>query len=235
MRLTNTNLKILAILFMLIDHIAATSSYLYNEKYVVYIIMRIIGRLAFPIFAFLLVEGFFHTRNRHKYLLRLSIFALISEVPFDLAFYRTYIELSHQNVFFTLSIGLIAIMLFDKYVEENFSKAFGYLVLMGFTSLILMTDYNIIGVLIIFSFYYYRSDFRKLFLALTILNGLFIIEPLITIVTSGTFNFETIIQIFAVLALFLIKLYNHERGYPLKYLFYIFYPAHLVILYLINL
>lgn len=234
MRLSNSNLKLLAIIFMLIDHIAATSSYLYFEHHSLYLIMRIIGRLAFPIFAFLLVEGFLHTRNRYKYLLRLSIFAIISEVPFDLAFYGSYYELSHQNVFFTLSIGLIALILFDKYVQEDFSKAFMYLILMCLLALILMTDYNAIGVLIIFAFYYYRKDFKKLTFALIVLNSLFVLEPLVTSLNNGTFYFGIVIQLFAVFALFFIKMYNHERGYSLKYLFYIFYPAHLLILYLIN-
>ena len=102
-------LKVIAVVSMLIDHTSAVIleqiSGLENPAF----LMRIIGRLAFPIYCFLLVEGFYHTRSRAKYAGRLFLFALISEVPFDLAFSRRMCDFSSSNVFFTLLFGLLVI------------------------------------------------------------------------------------------------------------------------------
>lgn len=134
--ITGSTLKIIAIVCMLIDHIGAVilERYLYAnglsyktmqmmveggfgnlQKVVIAdLILRLIGRLAFPIFCFLLVEGFYYTSNRAKYVLRLFLFALISEVPFDFAFKNSWLEFSYQNVFFTLTIGLLTIWGIDE-------------------------------------------------------------------------------------------------------------------------
>lgn len=102
-------LKVIAVISMLIDHTSAVILEqipgLENPAF----LMRIIGRLAFPIYCFLLVEGFYHTRSRAKYAGRLFLFALISEVPFDLAFSRRMWDFSSNNVFFTLLFGLLVI------------------------------------------------------------------------------------------------------------------------------
>ena len=118
---SGSTLKLIAIITMLIDHIGAAviarlliagqgSELLYK----IYYAMRAVGRVAFPIFCFLLVEGFFYTGSRKKYALRLFGFALLSEIPFDLAFSGKILEFGYQNVFFTLLIGLLTIMLFDE-------------------------------------------------------------------------------------------------------------------------
>ncbi|MCD8069348.1 MAG: conjugal transfer protein TraX [Lachnospiraceae bacterium] len=122
--LSGAALKWIAVLCMAIDHtgatvalqhfyrMAAVGTYTqYYTAYTVYYVMRCIGRFSFPVYCFLLVEGFFHTRSRGKYLRNLAVFALVSEIPFDLAFYDTVFETSHQNVFLTLAIGLAALWL----------------------------------------------------------------------------------------------------------------------------
>lgn len=127
---SGSTIKIFAMITMLIDHTAAVvlqriisaaqnSNTIADDSalYSIYILMRSIGRLAFPIFCFLLVEGFLHTRNEKKYALRLAAFALISEIPFDLALFGK-INFGYQNVFFTLLIGLLVMMGF-KYISEN--------------------------------------------------------------------------------------------------------------------
>ncbi len=142
--MNNYQLKIIAITAMLIDHIGAI--FLSPDvNYGLYLMCRSIGRIAFPIFVFLIVEGFYHTSNLKKYLLRLGVFALISEVPFDLAFYKYHYGISFlddlnkavnqpshfkllfdrliaaQNVFFTLFLGLLLITLMNM-VERRFNK-----------------------------------------------------------------------------------------------------------------
>ena len=112
--LSGSTLKLIAIVTMFIDHLGVVAFETQISNYMVpYYIMRLIGRLAFPIFCFLLVEGFFHTRDVKKYALRLLVFAFISEIPFDLAFNRQMFYWRHQNVFFTLFIGLLVIALLE--------------------------------------------------------------------------------------------------------------------------
>ena len=94
----NFTLKMIAIISMLTDHVGCI---LFPDE----LIFRAIGRIAFPIFCFLVVEGFFHTRNTWNYLMRLCIFAILSEIPFDLAFFGKVFYLQKQNVFMTLALG----------------------------------------------------------------------------------------------------------------------------------
>lgn len=139
--LSGSTIKLIAIIAMLIDHTAATilermmmragyglvisdnslmPAWIAKHPllYFSYIAMRLIGRFGFPIFCFLLVEGFLHTRSRVKYALRLFLFALISEIPFDLAFRGEWFYTKYQNVFFTLFIGLITMYAFSFFEER---------------------------------------------------------------------------------------------------------------------
>lgn len=93
-------LKWIAVLTMVIDHVGAI---LFPDQ----IWMRVIGRVAFPIYAYCLAEGFRYTSDYRRYLGRLALFAILSEIPFDLAFYGVPFSFAHQNVFFTLTLGLI--------------------------------------------------------------------------------------------------------------------------------
>lgn len=134
--ISGSTLKLIAIFTMMIDHTAATilektliargmfkldptdasaTMQFYADNGLIYaadMIMRLIGRIAFPIFCFLLIEGFMHTRNVTKYAIRLALFAAISEIPFDLAFNNHILEYGYQNVFFTLLIGLLTLISF---------------------------------------------------------------------------------------------------------------------------
>ena len=124
--LSGSTLKLLAIITMFIDHVGAAvlarMIIMGNNTellYKVYLTMRTIGRIAFPIFCFLLIEGFEHTRDRKKYALRLLAFAAISEIPFDLAFNSKVLEFGYQNVFFTLFIGLVTIMAMHEVEKQQ--------------------------------------------------------------------------------------------------------------------
>lgn len=138
---SGSTIKLIAIIAMFIDHIAATvlqrmmmrAGYMlatispesmtnwiaaHKSLFIPYIVMRAIGRFGFPIFCFLLVQGFIHTHNRKKYALRLFLFALISEIPFDFAFSGTWFFSSYQNVFFTLFFGMLAMCAFSFFAEH---------------------------------------------------------------------------------------------------------------------
>ena len=202
----------------------------------VYWVMRSIGRMAFPVFCFLLVEGFKYTHSREKYAARMFIFALISEIPFDLAINNTVLEFKSNNVFFTLLLGLLAITVLDwlKSVDkiEKASSAVKWflvtlircivmvsvvLVMMIIAEFVLCCDYGAAGVGCIVMMYLLSSNRDVAFAVAVILLGLF----------SGTIEF------FALFMLIPLRYYNGKRGISLKYVFYAFYPVHLFVLYLI--
>ncbi|MBQ8193418.1 MAG: conjugal transfer protein TraX [Bacilli bacterium] len=232
----NSNLlKILAMFFMLLDHMWATI--IPGNQW-----MTNVGRLAFPIFAFLVVEGFIHTSNFKKYIKRLFIFALISEIPFNLMYTGSFIFPFHQNVLFTLLLGLLCINEIDKMknnkgLKNRFNasiKIFLFLLI----GLIGFVDYGITGILTIISFYIFRN-FKFAWLGqLVSLILLYIVFFKGQSVVLNIFNYEYFLplQAFGILALIPIWLYNGTRGKKskaLQYGFYLFYPVHMLVLYLI--
>ncbi len=224
---SGSTLKLIAIITMLIDHIGAVvvgpMLSVNPDLTSFYYVLRLCGRIAFPIFCFLLVEGFFHTGNMPKYCLRLAAFALISEIPFDLAIYHTPVYPDGQNVFFTLLIGLLtiwAMQSFDKHFSEKpVAKALirSVILIIGmFAAWGLKTDYNFYGIIVIAVLYEYHH--RKIF-------G----QTLSAIMLC----FMSTLELTAFIAVPLIGAYNGKRGLSLKYIFYVFYPAHLLVLYFI--
>ncbi|MDF1617808.1 TraX family protein [Petrocella sp. FN5] len=209
--MSNTNLKIIACITMLIDHIGAI---LYPDVS----LLRMIGRLSFPIFTFLIVEGFHHTKNIKKYGIRLGIFALISEIPYDLAFRGNFIDFYKQNIFFTLFLGLVCLWLYHRYKAHQPMLAMMAVLLIGALSVILRTDYTIYGISMIFLFDFFRD------------------KRIIACGAVGAINFMmgSMVQGLAIFALPLILAYNGKKGIHLKFLFYGFYPVHLMVLYLIK-
>ena len=203
-------LKIVAIITMIIDHIGV----IFFPNVIAF---RVIGRISFPIFAFLIVEGFLHTRDVKKYMIRLGGFALLSEIPFDLAFHGTVLEFGSQNVFFTLFLGVVLLYFYGQ--QYSNAARVGCVILLLLAGDIFRTDYGAWGILMIFCFYAFHD--RKVMQMLSVI--------FINVVAFG------LLQSFAVLALIPISLYNGKRGLPVKYLFYIIYPAHLLVLFLIKL
>ncbi len=224
-------LKWIALLSMLIDHFAAVV-YLGSVRAGVqifsrelYYTLRLVGRLAFPIFAFLLAEGILHTRSVKKYLLRLLLFGLLSEIPFDLAFRRAWMDWSYQNVFFTLFLGLLAVWLFERITCGTPDACGAPRVMLGLLCIgtaaaaakLCRTDYGAWGVLVIVS----MALFREKEWVRDVLAGSFLLgsSPL---EVTGLTDF------------LLFHFYNGQRGRQAKYIFYIFYPAHLLLLVLIR-
>lgn len=202
-------LKWIAIITMLIDHIGAI---LYPQ----YLVLRMIGRIAFPIFCFLLVEGALHTHNIHRYEGRLLLFALISELPFDYAFYGG-VNIEHQNVFFTLFFGLLML----EVLKSERNVLYSVLATIGAILLaeMMATDYGAGGILIILCFYLLRN--RQ-------------VEKQVAFVAMNSLYYGWGVQTYAGLAAIPMLLYQGEQGPKMKYFFYLFYPAHLLILYLIT-
>ncbi len=226
--LNRTQLKAIAVVTMTLDHIGAA---LIPRTLLLYPILRIIGRIAFPIFCFFLVEGFFYTKDRKKYILRLLLFALIAEIPFDFGLYMTMdtftyrFAFAHQNTLFTLSIGFITMMLLEKYKEKMPSYSMPALFLCMIALLLaqfLNTDYGMFGVFFILSLYYRKTLFHFVnpFISLFVC---FI--PLIA--TGGR-------EPFCIFSLFLLYAYNPVYCKGNKYFFYIYYPLHLGILALLR-
>lgn len=279
-------MKMVAITTMLIDHLGAglllpllslppTSplstndhgiSFLFHRyllTYEFYSLLRIIGRSAFPIFCFLLVEGLLHTSSRGKYLLRLLLFSFLSEIPFNLALFGGLRNANHQNVFFTLTIGLAVIWGMDEILHSDHLLRFRekglrfheknrlfhekdrfflqkkgdlpsellsilpyasclLLVLLGAgLANLLHTDYGAIGVLLIVLFYCFRKH-RLLasFLGWSLLSATLYLE---------SYSFPAFLLCF---------FYNGKRGFlrgRAKYLFYFFYPLHLLLIYALRL
>ena len=315
-----STLKLIAIFIMLIDHTAATildrtliyrgiktldgtnmtavQEFMRQNGAIYYtdIAMRYIGRIAFPIFCFLLVEGFIHTRNKWNYTLRLAIFSLISEIPFDLAFKGKFFDMSYQNVFFTLTIGMLVMTGFWFVKEKLEDKK--WLMLPAIGGIIAVTTaasyavkgtvsnlnasfaaygagstinlnqtayYIIIGILGLTAILIYLLTIRKSikkanvrFADLLILVAGMVLATLLKTDYSAfgiltiavvyglrrspvkavlgaciTLTIMTLGEITAFFALIPAALYNGQRGLKLRYVFYIFYPAHLLILYLI--
>lgn len=229
MPFSGSALKWFAVLIMLVDHIGACLLEVFVLNYYgvsplagridnLYFwlsldsVLRGIGRAAFPIFCFLLVEGAVHTRSPRKYLLRLTSFALISEIPFDLALHNQPFYWGTQNVFFTLLAGLLVIQAFQRSPGQEWRGMLALAVL-GAAAELCGTDYGAIGVAVIVVMYLLRERFW----AASVLS-------LILLVLLAR------IEIFSIPAFLILALYNGKRGRQPKYFFYVFYPVHLLIL-----
>ena len=244
--LSGSTLKIIAMISMLIDHAAytvlgmilvrngITSVKNCSPEYIasmiesgsigwVYlgyqILRKVLGRLAFPIFCFLLVEGFEKTRSRSRYAFRLFLFALISEIPFDLLFSLNPVSWKNQNVFFTLLIGCRTMWGMEKIEEQSRDRETQWclqvLLVMaaGFLAEKISCDYGAYGIIAIGLFYLFRGN-----------------RPLQILLGCGSFCWEWP----ACFACIPLSFYNGKRGLNLKYVFYAFYPVHLLVLFLIR-
>lgn len=213
-RLSANILKWIAVISMTIDHMGAV---LFPQQ----IWMRYVGRMAFILYAFLITEGYVHTHNLKRYLERLSLLALISEIPFDLLFHRTFFYWPSQNVFFTLVLGLMGIFLMEKAAGKlPVNWVFLSLIpvaLMGIIAQIISCDYRYFGILIITVFYIFRK------------------RPLAAFAGIGLIQaFMNTIQMFGLAAFLPIALYNGKKGRGgkvLQWLFYFYYPLHMAAIY----
>ena len=201
--MTGFQLKLLAMLAMTADHIGAV---FFPEIP----LLRWIGRLAMPVLCFFIGEGLRHTRSPRRYLLRLTGFALLSELPFDLAFYGG-IKWEHQNVYFTLALGLLALWAIQSRGMEGWLLA----LTAALAAELLGCDYGMYGVLLILLLDRFHRARSEQLAAAALLNLAF-------------FGLQT--QTLSLIALPLLWLYNGKRGRDDRRLFYLYYPAHLCVL-----
>ena len=215
-------IKIIACITMILDHIR------YAVPVTNIFVTRFLGRISFPLFAFLLTEGYVHTKNLKNYYKRLFIFAIISQIPFMLFRKLVVGEWKMLNIMFTLLLGLIAITIFDK--EKRKYISIPCVILTIFLGKILKVDYGWYGVATIILFYLLKE--HKYLIPLSYL--LLLIIYYYDIIGSLNFNTNTILNIIASwISTFIIILYNGKEGKKIKYFYYIFYPVHLLIFYFI--
>ncbi len=209
--LSGFQLKWIAIITMTIDHVGAV---LFPQM----IWLRMIGRLAFPIFCFLIVEGCKHTHNMKAYMGRLLLFAVLSEIPYNLALEGRMIAAPGVNVFFTLFLGVATIYVLIK-CENSWQRIAVICIIVGAMELLgIQFDYGAGGVILIVGLYYYGEKLGTMLGVLLLVNVLLF---------GG-------IQTLAVLAILPISLYNGTRGFPMKHFFYVYYPFHFLVLWGVN-
>jgi hypothetical protein len=241
-------LKLIALTSMVIDHTGATFDFLPFW-------FRIIGRLAFPLYVFLIAEGCRHTKSMPKLLLRLFLFALLSEIPFDMVIHRGDINFLYEtNIFYTLFLGTAVVYAYQSIQKIRPSSALFFSILILVAAMLLaeylMTDYASIGVAFIFTMYVIqRKKLRLIIMAvfcclslLEIWLGMLgkILEMIPSVHTTFLSPFAGIITpdfvtlaVVCLLTVPLAAMYNGKRGPGLKWFFYIAYPAHLLLLALI--
>ncbi len=239
--MTSFALKILALVTMLIDHVGVS---LGSEMPIWAVIMcRTVGRVAMPLFCFMIAEGLFFTRNAKKYLLRLGLFAFISEIPFDLflssfrdrpddrVYLSGWVNLSVQNVGFTLFLGLLGILLFDIFAAQGRKEAaLAAILATGAAAALIQADYGFFGVYYIFVFYFFRKQNRQI--AVTLAVGVFLMA--VTQMLSGNSWKEAAVSLAALAAVIPVSVYSAEKvrgGRAARKVLYLFYPVHMLILY----
>ena len=231
---TSNALKLIACVTMLIDHTAAVLVEplvpANPSLYTFYKALRIIGRIAMPIYCYRLALGAVYTRNKKKYLLRMLLFALLSEIPFDMAFNDHVLEFTSQSVMVTLSIGLCC-CLASEFFKEKIRSALWVLPSLaafaagGVLATLAQCDYEFIGIVFVAGFYFFREKPVLQIIVLAAAAG-----PL----TMLHYHMNTMpLEVWALLAMIPILLYNGRKGSDsraLQYGFYAFYPVHLTAL-----
>lgn len=216
--MTSFILKIIAVISMFIDH----SGYVIFNRFS---FMNYIGRLAFPIFAFLITEGYIHTSNLKKYFSRLLIFAVISQIPYTLLFPSTFT----LNTLFTLALGLFALTVYNKIGNKFLGTLF--VILSAVLSHFLHFDYGWFGIIIIFIFYVFKN--KKIYMNIGFILCV-LAHYFYYFFTNSALEYLIIIPC-CLIALIPINLYNGNKGKDIKYFLYLFYPLHLIVLYIIKL
>ena len=221
-------LHIIAMIFMLCDHMWAT---ILDYEW-----LTCIGRIAFPIFAFLITEGYIHTSNINKYIKRMVIFAIITEIPFNLMVSASPIYPFHQNVLWTFVISLLTLKYLSFDNTKNIFKSILIIILAIIIATITMCDYFGAGVMMVVGFYIFRKS-KLLQLLMMIYVNMILLQGYSYPIDIAGYTYYFPQQGFALLSLIFIWLYNGKQGYHAKWFkifCYAFYPLHMLILYILT-
>jgi len=241
--ISGSTLKIIAAISMVLDHVSrivltngimthASYSQISDEQWAILSeasdVLHVLGRIAFPLFCFLIVEGFLHTHDLKKYLRNMLVFAIIAEPIYDFVQTGQLFDLRQQNVMCELLLSLVFLIVLEKI--QSLSKRKTALAA-EYTKL----DGGVYGIMLVAAFYLFHDSKAKMFFAAVcavLLSSCHIVGGGFEFATANVFNPDVAA---AVVSLLLINLYNGKRGLKLKYFFYIFYPAHLALLYGVSL
>ena len=200
----------MALACMTVDHLAASG--ILGIPYIsfFYSLLRGIGRIAFPLYAFLLVEGFIHTHSVRRYIFRLFIMGIICEVPYDMAIFGKVFDFRIQNICFTLMLCLVMLYCIDTLVMKGYHREIWIPVLLGIIiGYSLKLDYGVSGVILVLVLYLFRN--RHLFRGLGV-AFIYMSSPM------------------GILSVVPMELYDENRKNEYKYLFYVYYPLHLAVI-----
>ncbi len=231
--LNRTQIKYVAIAAMLLDHIAAFI--LQPEEYpaltFLYVIMRTVGRIAGPVMIYFIAEGYRYTSSKLKYGMRLLCFGILSQIPYSLARYGT-ISGTNLNVMITLFMSFLMLVIADKMKD----KVIKGIVVFTFMILTSFSDWGVLGPFMVWMFYIYREDRKKQLISYISLCLAEIVMSVLIIMSGAIAWYEAIWQIGMVLPIIVIYFYNGEPGRKTvinKWAFYLFYPLHFMVLWLV--
>jgi hypothetical protein len=229
--MTRNQLKWIALITMTIDHIGL---FLFPEGEMVYVVMRILGRIAFPLFAFMIAEGFLHTSNLKKYMMRLLVLGILTETLFAVLYVYSGTNLTHlwflegpgfrMNIMWTLLLGLIGLALVKKY------EAYHMLIIPALFFFSVFLPYGFYGFGLIMIFGIFNNSKQKWGYAL----GLTLIYCFYPAISLG-FEGVNWIQLFALLSIPILMFYHGNRGKAALKWFYLYYPLHIALIFLISL
>ncbi len=223
-------IKLIAVVTMLIDH---AGFYFFPHQ----ILFRIIGRLSYPLFAWLIANGAVHTKNIKRYLVRVFVFGCVAQVPYILASRKVEPDYWSLNVLFLFSLALLTIIVVARSTNKVWQA--GCICLAITSAILLKVDYGVMGLLSVLAFYYFYHK-RKLLIISQIL--ILFILPLISFLLGkivhqslGVWYVDSLIEPFAILALIIIDEYNGKRGKKGGYFFYWFYPIQYLLFFVLKL
>lgn len=229
--LSRNALKLIAMICMVVDHVAL---FFVPSNNIAYLLMRIVGRISFPLFAFFLAQGYIYSKNRLKYFCYILVFGLISQIPYSLLLGFNI------NILLTFILAFILIFVYEKTIEKNKFGKFAGVTLFATTSIVFILvsfflpfDYSFLGVLTPLVFYIFRKNHYSGCLAYLILLVIQLVISL-AVISFQNIIFLYFVQLFSILYIIPLSFYNGKNGKTnLKYMFYFFYPIHLLIIYVL--
>lgn len=218
-------LKIIAIISILLDNIGKI--FVQEQVSIERVILMLLGSIALPMIIFILLEGYHETKDKNNFIKKLAIFAFVSEIPYDLAFQGVILEFGNQNLLFTLLLSILCIRAIDEIGEKYKGKMININILNGLVTLafcfiaaIFGTEMGYVGVLLVVAFHLFRGNKALILVSILIVLGYLI----------G----DVIYGLFALLSMAFIWPYKGKKGKNVEHLFSIFYPVHLLILFIIK-